>query len=440
LPNSEFLRSVLRNEKPDKDRTQSDEFWKHATEEDVASLMEISHCEDAFLRNEALDRLSKIRASHTEDAIGAPSSETMEIAEDEPEGSVEAGVLATRLEAIQEDAPAGQKYGPDQTSDVVEQENRRALQSEDTFLRGSAYERLIAALAEGEALDLVRAGLGDKSADVRRDVVAAAEERARDAENGTMFIEALAQHLPDESDRDVREGILRMLSYVEDDRYQVTFIDALKDAEKSEQTTEAALNYLSRHPHINAREPVLAYLRTGEVDQFRLVEAINIIGQAGTPEDARLIASYATHPYEYVRAAVAHQLGRLAPAEHRDALEALAKDSEEPVATAAQSAPFWILPTQERTGELLTLLTRVTDPWEQFKILDQLLEVGADEEVKSFLLKNYSAFKNFPRREAWQRLLKLGIYVPTPNYEPNEQPWRDLARKAQVVRIKIDGE
>ena len=105
LPDPEFLRSALSNKEPDSDRAGSDELCRYVTQEDVASLIEISQCQDTLVRDEALDALSKIRANRTDLVVDMPSPGGTLVAEDEPDiGSLEAEVLSTGLVPMEEDS------------------------------------------------------------------------------------------------------------------------------------------------------------------------------------------------------------------------------------------------------------------------------------------------------------------------------------------------
>jgi len=191
---------------------------------------------------------------------------------------------------------------------------------------------------------------------------------------------------------------------------------------------------------LNAREPVLAYLETGEVDKFLLSDALELLGHDGTTQDAKIVASHANHPYEYVRAAVAEALGQLAAENYSHVLNKQRDDPAEPVRRAAECALLRLAPAEQQVEGLMALLERIKTPREQFKILDQLMELGRDEEVRSFLLSVYASLQKFPQREAWTRLLKMGVYVPTPGFELDEQPWKDLAKKAEIVKIDLKEE
>jgi len=104
LPDPEFLRSVLSNTESESDGSESEGFWRYVTQEDVASLVEISQCQDLLVRDEALDALSKLRASRTDLAIDMPVPVGMPAPEDEPDGgSLEAEPTETGLVTTEED-------------------------------------------------------------------------------------------------------------------------------------------------------------------------------------------------------------------------------------------------------------------------------------------------------------------------------------------------
>ena len=104
LPDPEFLRSVLRNTEPQSDGAAPDELCQYVTQEDVASLVEISQCQDMPARDEALDALSTIRANRTDLVIDTPLPEGILAPADEPDpGSLEAGASETGLVMTEED-------------------------------------------------------------------------------------------------------------------------------------------------------------------------------------------------------------------------------------------------------------------------------------------------------------------------------------------------
>ena len=104
LPDPEFLRSVLSNTESQSDGADSDELCKYVTQEDVASLLEISQCQDVPVRDEALDALAKIRANRTDLTVDTPLPEGILAPEDEPDpGSPEAEASETGLVMTEED-------------------------------------------------------------------------------------------------------------------------------------------------------------------------------------------------------------------------------------------------------------------------------------------------------------------------------------------------
>ncbi len=108
LPNPELLRSVLSNQEPQSDGTESDKFWTCATQDDVATLVEISQGEDMPLRDEALNALAKIQARRPDLAIDPPSSVGTVTAEEQPDtGDPEAEALPAEMATIAEASTAG---------------------------------------------------------------------------------------------------------------------------------------------------------------------------------------------------------------------------------------------------------------------------------------------------------------------------------------------
>lgn len=104
LPDPESLRSVLSNTEPQSDGADSDKLCRYVTQEDVASLVEISQCQDMRLRDEALNALSKIRANRTDLVLDMPVPVGVLAPEDEPDpGSLEAGPPETELVTTEED-------------------------------------------------------------------------------------------------------------------------------------------------------------------------------------------------------------------------------------------------------------------------------------------------------------------------------------------------
>jgi len=104
LPDPEFLRSVLSNTESESDGAESDKLCRYVAQEDVASLVEISQCQDVLVRDEALDAISKIRANRTDLVIDTPLPAGMLAPVDEPDlGSLEAGASETGLVPTEED-------------------------------------------------------------------------------------------------------------------------------------------------------------------------------------------------------------------------------------------------------------------------------------------------------------------------------------------------
>jgi hypothetical protein len=83
LPDPEFLRSVLSNTGSEGDGTESDTLCRCVTQEDVASLVEISQDPDILVRDAARNALSKIRTNRTDLVIDMPVPAKMQAAEDE---------------------------------------------------------------------------------------------------------------------------------------------------------------------------------------------------------------------------------------------------------------------------------------------------------------------------------------------------------------------
>jgi len=104
LPDPQFLRCVLSNTESPSDEEESDTLLRYVTQEDVASLVEISQCQDLLVRVEALDALAKIQASRTDLVIDTPLSEGMLAPIDEPDaGRLDAEASGTGLVTTDED-------------------------------------------------------------------------------------------------------------------------------------------------------------------------------------------------------------------------------------------------------------------------------------------------------------------------------------------------
>jgi hypothetical protein len=85
LPDPEFLHSVLSNTEAESEGTESQGLWRYVTQEDVASLVEISHDQDTAVRDEALDALAKIRANRADLVVDRPLPPGMAAPEAEPD-------------------------------------------------------------------------------------------------------------------------------------------------------------------------------------------------------------------------------------------------------------------------------------------------------------------------------------------------------------------
>lgn len=85
LPDPEFLHSVLSNAESEDEGAESEGLWKYVTQQDVASLIEISQDQDLRVRSEARDALWKIRANRPDLGIDVPVPEGMLAPAHEPD-------------------------------------------------------------------------------------------------------------------------------------------------------------------------------------------------------------------------------------------------------------------------------------------------------------------------------------------------------------------
>ncbi len=104
LPDPEFLHSVLSNTESADDGAQSQGLWKCVTQQDVASLVEISQDQDLRVRDGARDALAKIQANRADLVTDMPVPAGVPAPEDEPDpGSLEAEPSETELVTTEED-------------------------------------------------------------------------------------------------------------------------------------------------------------------------------------------------------------------------------------------------------------------------------------------------------------------------------------------------
>ncbi len=310
------------------------------------------------------------------------------------------------------------------------------LQSADAGERGTAYSRFIGDASEKDALELARRGLQDPDAIVREKVIEAMDVRACSLDEGILFWDMLADHSAKEGDVRLRQDILRRLVLADTDRYQDVFLRVLNEA-GSKSSLGLCFEYFCKHPHEAAREAILTYVTSDQPDPALLPKALEALARLAKPEDGTVIAKFVQHPDMYVKASAAEQLGRLDAEAYMHTLGDLDESSEVPVIRAARSALLRLAPPDQQFEGLMILLEELPDQREHFKILEQLLELGRQEAVESYLLREYPDFEPEPRRTAWQMLLRLGIYVPTPGIEPDRQPWKGLAERARTIEVDL---
>ncbi len=98
LPDPQFLRAVLSNTEPQGAGAETKALSRYVTEQDVASLVELSQDQDTAVRDGALDALAKIRANRADLATDMPLPAGILAPEEEPDlGSPEAGASETGL-------------------------------------------------------------------------------------------------------------------------------------------------------------------------------------------------------------------------------------------------------------------------------------------------------------------------------------------------------